>query len=153
MRLTKKTGSPTKGHSIYEQQAKLKQLEDIEEEFEIDNLDELRDRLTKYKFLANHNMSCVDVDAHNLMLKDLEEYHKIEGKLGIDLITLFKALDKTQRIFVLNEYDMRVVELPVRYASRNLVDGEIFINVSGCFANFEIKDYGKWWALTKEELE
>lgn len=79
-------------------------------------------------------------------------YRNIEKELGISLVTLFKALDKKQRIFVLNEYDMRVVELPVRYASRKLVDGEIFINVNGCFANFKIKDYGKWWALTREEL-
>lgn len=86
-------------------------------------------------------------------LKEYKQYKAIEQELGIDLATLFKALDKKQRIFVLNEYDMRVVELPVRYASRKLVDGEIFINISGCFANFKIKDYGKWWALTKEELE
>lgn len=85
-------------------------------------------------------------------LKEREQYKAIEEEIGISLVTLFKALDEKQRIFVLNEYDMRVVELPVRYASRKLVDGEIFINAGGCFANFKIKDYGKWWALTKEEL-
>ena len=82
----------------------------------------------------------------------LGQLEDIEEELGIDLVTLFKALDEKQRIFALNEYDLRVVELPVLYASRKLVDGEIFINVNGCFANFKTKDYGKWWALTKEEL-
>lgn len=36
MRLTNKYGHPTKGHAIYEQQYKLRDLEDIEDELGID---------------------------------------------------------------------------------------------------------------------
>ena len=83
-----------------------------------------------------------------ILKKQLQPYKDIEDELGIDLITLFKALNScwflqisTKRIFG----DIRptliyqggwhlkpnLTELPMLYA---------------------LKDYGKTWALTKEEL-
>lgn len=83
------------------------------------------------------------------ILKKLGQLEDIEDELGIDLITLFKALNgcwflqiSTKKIFG----DIRptliyqggwhlkpnLTELPMLYA---------------------LKDYGKTWALTKEELE
>lgn len=129
---------------------KLGQLEDIEEEFEIDDLDDLRDRLNTYKFLANHEMSCVDVNAYNLMLKDLDEYHRIEEELGIDLVTLLKA--------IINEYifikqNNEIYENNVEF-SINKDENGYYINLETChFNHLYFKDYGKTWALTREELD
>ena len=80
-------------------------------------------------------------------LEDLKEFKDLEQELGIDLITLFKALEQD-------------------YVYVKFSDGEI--KICSCFANclifeerkfkcedeiFYFKDYGKTWALTKEELE
>jgi len=134
-----------------DQYNKLADLEDIEDEFEIDNLDDLRDRLTKYKFLANHGMSCVDVEAYNLMLKDLEEYHKLEEELGIDLVTLLKALK--YGVYCKNRkgimYTNRV------HIGRNWIDC-LFISTqtrTTTHRTKQLKDYGRTWALTEAELE
>lgn len=156
MRLTRKTNigyleEPIGDGEIYTHDQKLTNIDNI-----IQKLGQIEDIMEKYGINSTEELEHIilnDATGEQAFRDYIKPYKDIENKLGIDLVTLFKALDKKQRIFVLNEYDMRVVELPVRYASRKLVDGEIFINVSGCFANFKIKDYGKWWALTKEELE
>lgn len=135
---------------------KLGQLEDIEEEFEIDDIEDLRDRLTKYKFLANHNMSCVDVDAYNLMLEDLNRYHSIEKELGIDLLTLFKALKDGIWTWNDEEHKEHFFEKPLgltKFIMENKYD-EIETDTYRLVGvdYYELKDYGKTWALTKEEL-
>lgn len=105
MRLTKKTGSPTKGHSIYEQQAKLKQLEDIEEE------------------------------------------------LGISLVTLFKALTDTTAIKNKDGTIDVMWACPRFQISIDKSDSWILYGPVEEQKYVSIKDYGKTWALTKEELE
>lgn len=75
----------------------------------------------------------------------LGQLEDIEEELGIDLITLFKALGN--KIVIKNDkyhyVDFEDVEQDTNgdYLF-NLVDGSYYF-----------KDYGKTWALTKEELE
>ena len=87
-------------------------------------------------------------------LRPLED---IEDELGIDLITLFKAL-KTNKIFIKADYDGESV-MPCNCFSLGL-NG--FANyyfycqyglVNEEYAFYNLKDYGKTWALTKEELK
>ena len=168
MRLTKKTqyGYENESREITQCSDKLGQLEDIEEEFEIDDLEDLRERLTMYKFLANHEMSCVDVNAYNLMLKDLDEYHKIEDELGIDLITLFKAL-KQETLFIKTAIDIReTIKHGEGWAMKSLMyeDGKLIIFTDILYPNnitkkdwltpirLQLEDYGKTWALDKNDL-
>ena len=133
---------------------KLGQYEDIEEEFQIDNFDDLKERLKTYKFLANHGMSCVDVEGYNCMLKDLKEYHDIEEELGIDLITLFKALKngvwfKPRKSKTISFYGV------VRFWKGSLEIREKLYNkyVGGSSKRIiQFQYYGKTWALTKNEL-
>lgn len=80
-------------------------------------------------------------------------YKETTKELGIDLVTLFKALRRGVSIFVRNNVDNTIVELPVKFAARKLCNGEIFINSVVCFAILKVADYGKQWALTREELE
>lgn len=80
------------------------------------------------------------------------KYEDIEEELGIGLITLFKA--KNNGFFVklpkINNGEVSIV-LPKEIDDIDLIRCLIFDNVYGLFVKF--KDYGKTWALTKEELE
>lgn len=77
------------------------------------------------------------------------QYLKLEEELGIDLITLFKALkdgiyaydhaNNIDHMKILNVfYDTKDMECKTDF------DGDIF--------EYDFADYGKTWALTKEEL-
>ena len=77
-------------------------------------------------------------------LFDLED---IEEELGIDLITLFKAEKdgiwyNSNGTFYFNYFDVSLAHR----CFRRYVD--YFRN----YMSFDFKDYGKTWALTKEEL-
>lgn len=149
MRLTQEV--KIRGHKTYrfsngEKESKgltkLGQYEDIEQEFQIDNFDDLRDRLTKYKFLASHEMSCVDVEGYNCMLKDLKEYHNIEEKLGIKLTTYFKIKYANSICFKKTYFLSKVGSF----------SKGILVFIKGRQIKLLYKDYGKTWALAKEEL-
>ena len=88
----------------------------------------------------------------------LEQLEDIEEKLGIDLLTLFKALkngiylkfgsEKNTGVY----YEHRAI-LP-RHFDKDykgyFIDLQLELSIN---FNFYFKDYGKTWALTKEELE
>lgn len=77
---------------------------------------------------------------------ELIEYKSLEEELGIDLITLFKALKdgiyylEEENIFFSNDVNLWCG------TSKNYY-------ISGAGIYKKVKDYGKTWALTKEELE
>ena len=71
----------------------------------------------------------------------LKEYEDIEEELGIDLITLYKVLD--QGIYYKNMYYTGNDKLYI-------TNGEIYNYARDKWVY--LKDYGKTWALTKEEL-
>ncbi len=107
----------------YEIYQKLGQLEDVLEKYKIDTPQELDKDLEM---------------CHRLVY----EYGQIEEELGIDLVTLFKAL-KQGYIW----YDDEKYKIECLYMKPQIhlyvADG-----VGGCY----MEDYGKTWALTKEEL-
>ena len=76
----------------------------------------------------------------------LEEYRKIEEELGIDLITLFKALKNG--VFI-NE-DGSVYKDGIN-SIEHWSDGWGFIS-SDDYIDVLFEDYGISWALTEEEL-
>jgi len=84
----------------------------------------------------------------------LGKLEDIEEELGIDLITLFKALKQDTPIwFRTPKYDDKNESVKksgnamVGFTTKN----EPYITID-TYA-FNLKDYGKTWALTKEELE
>lgn len=105
-------------------------------------------------------------DKEQIVLTKLGQLEDIEEELGIDLTTLFKALNKGFYI----KYNNKIVHIP---PDKNITVNFWYniINVSippkffiDCkkgtdYISEEIdeeywfKDYGKTWALTKEELE
>lgn len=106
---------------------------------------------TKYK--------CFTVEEFKSIRKDLdilEQYKSIEEKLGIDLITLIKVWNAVlQREYLWTKYNNELdetndIEIGDDY------NGLVFIYFywdSGKHLTLYLKDYGKTWAFTKEELE
>ena len=84
-------------------------------------------------------------------LKEHEKYKAIEKELGIDLLTLFKALKNgiwTKKGHIEGEnLEIHFYQKLLSYMWES--DDENDVD----FINFHFKDYGKTWALTKEELE
>ena len=108
----------------------------------------------------------IDKDLYNLWgniacrtikkdLDRLEEYRKFEEELGIDLITLFKALKNGIYYFA---YEGQLVHDYVNLIN-NYIDVGAHDKLSYSFLTLFEKqillfaDCGKTWALTKEELE
>ena len=105
------------------------------------------DALKRYRFLP----TAIDYDIIKKELKEHEQYKAIEEELGIDLLTLFKALKNG--IWFINPVDNKL-----RY-SMPIFDTSFEISLKGLTMLsteidmlFYFKDYGKTWALTKEEL-
>lgn len=97
----------------------------------------------EYEQIENSN-ACVD------KLGKLED---IEEEIGIDLITLFKALKKG--VYVkFDSYFGNIGELDIKIVKDNAT-GICYRNKKWYIQEEDtlIKDYGKTWALTKEELE
>lgn len=104
------------------------------------------EKTLKFGIDDDEHIDCKDVyefvDCYNIIeqaLKKLSAYRKIEKELGIGLITLFKALKNGIYGKVGNEIE-HILAPHLSWYNR-----EIYI--------FKIKDYGKTWALTREELE
>ena len=88
----------------------------------------------------------------------LEQLEDLEEEIGIDFITLFKALKNGIYLKFGSEkitgvyYEHRAI-LP-RHFDKDykgyFIDLQLELSIN---FNFYFKDYGKTWALTKEELE
>lgn len=95
--------------------------------------------------LASYDYERKDVRLLRELCDEVLCYKQIEEELGIDLVTMFKALEDGAWFKIGNRFytdrpnlirDIRQFTLQVPYHG--------FVNV---------KDYGKTWALTREELE
>lgn len=94
-------------------------------------------------------------------LNKLGQLEDIEEKLGIDLTTLFKALFNN-KFYALNPYgfdtQVKIIECHgisfEKSEYKGYAIGGYFSLPSELFnhCSWSIKDYGKTWALTKEEL-
>ena len=118
-------------------------------------------RLTKKDLMntINHTfcsgMRLVGQKMFAQIIDELCEYKTIEEELGIDLITLFSALKNGVYYFA---YDGQLMHDYV-ILTNNYIDVGAHDKLSYSFITFLEKrtllftDYGKTWALTKEELE
>ena len=88
-------------------------------------------------------------------LEKYEQYKNIEDELGIDLVTLFKAL-KQGHIWVKDTELKEQIQSCCNYQLGMTGNECYFYCQYGCcdtsYDFYKIKDYGKTWALTKEEL-
>lgn len=107
---------------------------------------------TKYLYYDYIRIADYDISRGNFgRITDDKIYNKLgqledlEDKLEIDLITLFKALK--DGIYYANDYSKR----PRLYYSDDYKCWCFEIGL-GAYV-IKLKDYGKTWALTREELE
>lgn len=81
-------------------------------------------------------------------LTELKEYKQIEEELGIDLITLFKALKD----------GIYIIDMPSQDKLKHFKVRLSYVNNTWFFTSIkndmcvDVKSYNKNWALTKEEL-
>lgn len=82
----------------------------------------------------------------------LGQLEDIEEELGIDLITLFKALDRNNNIYVKD--DNKIVEFDETLIDKRTLDKyQLYLSQGYEYMCLSFKYYGKTWALTREELE
>lgn len=123
------------------------------------------ERLTKK---VKHNTYQLDNVKSLAVKRKLGQLEDIEEELGIDLITLFKALNNDTPIFakiddlgihniMLNQRCVAIGEVEDSHKREWVLCGWSLLNLLNINKNpnawLRLKDYGKTWALTKEELE
>ena len=116
-------------------------------------------RLTEKNMLTKSDLYCMEIDCeldtvakwHN-KLSQLED---IEEELGIDLITLFKALKNgvyyftiggqltKDYVWLVDNYISIAARDKLSYSFRTAFEGQTLL----------FQDYGKTWALDKQTLE
>lgn len=86
-------------------------------------------------------------------LKEHEQYKATEQELGIDLVTLFKALKNG--IWVKYDADFGFTGKPHIVIKKDKATEICFRDKKWWIQenDFSLKDYGKTWALTREVLE
>lgn len=115
-------------------------------------------RLTRKNKAGNYVFNFGITQDNKLLNNKLGQLEDIEDELGIDLITLFKALKEQQPIYYVNgsiikfecfsnEYCYYYKDIDFKYKSLN-----IYKDICSLEESLYFKDYGKTWALTKEEL-
>ena len=112
------------------------------------------ERLTYNEVLAKQYYPNENIDNEEIFNK-LGKLEDIEEELGIPLEVLFKALKNGIKV---NGYDDELEvdtildfepdELVLDYGIKAITTGRDYIE-----HDFEFEEYGKRWALTKEELE
>ena len=85
-------------------------------------------------------------------INKLGQLEDIEEELGIDLVTLFKAL-KNGFYYKGKEKKCRSCYVSACFGSIELKNAGIRYSTISNQKYFYFNDYGKTWALTKEELE
>lgn len=82
---------------------------------------------------------------------ELKQYKDIEEELDIDLITLFKLLNEDW--YGVDKLTKKIYRMPY-FCTRITFSNDIKPNpfIECCSNEYDFKDYGKTWALKKEEL-
>ena len=82
-------------------------------------------------------------------LDQLEEYRKIEEELGVDLITLFTALEKG--VWYKDYKDNDKIKF-TDYIEENMKCKELIVPAKYTIIGLKFRDYGETWVLDKEEF-
>lgn len=120
-------------------------------------------RLThKYKHKADNKRFVFDIKDYRKVCQKLGQHEDIEEELGIDLITLYKALKrgvwyrkgKEIKHFIPDDYFRIVLDCngsteTINYWLLSIIN----VSTNEYIDDFFVDEYGKIWALTKEDLE
>lgn len=118
-------------------------------------------RLTIKESVEDYKPKVAIVPTHNIIVDKLGQLEDIEEELGIDLITLFKALKngfyvkKNNQIYKLEPEEFvitfgKVLGHFITIQELYFEDLDGVLDTTG--EKWFIENYGETWALTKEEL-
>ena len=138
----------------------LERLESLEKQNELlkKDLKEYQAYIKKsveehYKdFMSDYDLLLQECHELNKKLKILED---IEEELGIDLIKsieLCKQANIKKVVYIKDEWGI----YPIKFLDDldvELFSHRLYKNIGGFYVSLDLYDYGKTWALTKEELE
>ena len=98
------------------------------------------------------------VDRENIVLTKLKHLEDIEEELGVDLITFIKILSadtlyKKSGDEICEIFSVKNMEAIFDKNCFVAHDGYYNCSMHDVYCYLHLKDYGKTWALTKEELE
>lgn len=122
---------------------------------ESNNKEALRTLFTSYNYNGNYQELIEARETLEKELDRLEEYRKIEEEIGIDLITLFKALKYGVYYYTSqNQLTHDYVWLYDNYVSANVRD-KLSYSLLTCFQKqiLSFEDYGTTWSIYRENLE
>lgn len=108
-------------------------------------------RLTNKSDLLGYTRKFDDPDIIRKITRKLGQLEDVEEELGIDLVTLFKAFEEDIWI----KRDGMIIFVPYDRKLFVFYEGNIYCELreeEECVRVVSIDDYGKTWALTKEEL-
>ena len=101
----------------------------------------------KYKHKADNKRFVFDIKDYRKVCQKLGQLEDIEDELGIDLITLFKALKNGIYVKTKNGISKHYTIHLMKWQQTN-----IYCLYYRPYSHIWFKDYGKTWALEKEEL-
>lgn len=108
-----------------------------------------KEEIKELSTLKKHNVLMTDNDYKELKLGQLED---IEQELGIDLTTLLKALKNGFYAITDKEHNTIGFIKGGELYSRLCFDTKKIYTI-GSNENYYFKNYGRTWALTRQELE
>ena len=96
-----------------------------------------------------------EVSAIEKDLEQLEKYKSIEDILGIDLIKsieLCKQVNIKKVVYIKDEWGTYPIKI-LDDLDIELFNHRLYSNFRGIYVPLDLFNYGKTWALTREELE
>ena len=116
-----------------------------------------KEALSDLSFLAigdeNNTIKCKETIEKDL--DQLEEYRKIEEELGIDLIKaveLCKQVNSKKVVYTKERWGIDTIKI-LDELDVELFSHRLYKSARGMYVSLDLYEYGKTWALTKEELE
>ena len=116
-----------------------------------------KEALSDLSFLAigdeNHTIKCKETIEKDL--DQLEEYRKLEEEIGIDLIKvaeLCKQVNSKKVVYTKERWGIDTIKI-IDELDIELFSHRLYKTFGGIYVSLDLYEYGKTWALTKEELE
>lgn len=97
---------------------------------------------------------CTREQIQKMFLK-LGKLEDIEEELGIDLVyatELCKKVNAQKLVYTKENWGIGTLKF-FNDLDIELFSGSLYSNACGVYISLKIKDYGKYWSLTREELE
>ena len=95
------------------------------------------------------------IDRENIVLTKLKHYEDIEEELDIDLIKaieLCKKANKQKVVYTKERWGIDTIKI-LDELDVELFSHRLYKTFGGIYVSWDLYEYGKTWALTKEELE